>query len=321
MSDIAAANALINKHFVDRWIVRDSFYAGALATDVVAEINAGRYGVAFQVFAQLQARQFASSDIVNVARGVVDALDQNRLTFIATSSRDGLLLIRMMARVLRANASGNARSPRALKLNTAIAAATPQPRPNVVPTQLSEAEMTWYRAYATRRGYSFDNNICWDLPTSGTGFTTYNVDDLRGRDHGDQYGYDQIGTRATIDAMINIGVEWNRLHADRLIQYGDVSRPGGMNTPDHSTHENGKAFDMRALRNDTATGNAGRVPTPSSPAYDRALTKEFILLVRRLYPGSTVYYNDTQIYNDAAFRAFVSYSRDHDDHLHVMLNI
>ena len=322
MDVIGQANALINKHYVDRiWPLNDSFFALKLAADVVNEINGTRLGVAFHVFSQLQKRGFASSDIVNVARGVVDAFDQGRINAIAMTSNEGLLLIKIIAVILKTNAAANATSARAVKLNTAILAATPKPKPpNVVAVQITQTELTWYESYAKTKKLSFNKDISWDLPTSGTGFTTYNTDDLKGK-NGDLYGYDQIGTKATIDAMINIGVEWNKLHSDRMLQYGDVSRPGGMDTPDHATHMDGKAFDMRPIRNDALTGNAARVPSPSDPAYHRDHTKEFILLVRRLYPGTTVYYNDSQIYNDKAYSSFVSRKAKHDDHLHIMLKI
>lgn len=318
MDEVGRANGLIDKHFVDRFLIRDSFYAGELAKDVVFQIYLFQLGVAFHVFSQLQKRQFASSDIVNVARGVVDSFTQTQLNAYATL-KDGLLLIKIMALILRTSLPQNAASPRAIKLNGAIQSVQPKPKPNVVAVQLSQTEITWYETYAKEKGLSFDASITWDLPTSGTGFTTYNIDDLKGK-KGDDYGYDQIGTKETIDAMINIGVEWNKLHADRLIQYGDVSRPGGMDTPDHSTHMDGKAFDMRPLRNDANVGSAGRVPTPSDPAYNRAYTKEFMLLVRKLYPGTTIYYNDSTINNDAAF-SFVTRMSHHDDHLHVMLKL
>ncbi len=160
---------------------------------------------------------------------------------------------------------------------------------------------------------TFDASVCWKLPTQGTGFTTYNVDDLKGK-RNDVYGYDQIGTKETIDAMIKLAGEWNSLHPDKLLQYGDISRPGGINTPDHGTHMNGKAFDMRLLRNDSQLLGL----TYNDKAYHRDFTKEFILIAVKLFSGTTVYFNDSVLHKDSETRSYVSPMGGHDDHLHVM---
>ena len=132
----------------------------------------------------------------------------------------------------------------------------------------------------------------------------------------DKYGYDQIGTKETVEAMIQIAREWKVLHSDRLLQYGDVSRPGGINTPDHSEHNTGKAFDMRPLRKD---GRLEGLTHGQKSVYSFELTKEFILLAVRLYPGTTVYFNDKALYQeDAHTKNIVDPSPKHDDHLHVM---
>ncbi|MGI8787729.1 MAG: hypothetical protein ACR2HG_08225 [Pyrinomonadaceae bacterium] len=160
------------------------------------------------------------------------------------------------------------------------------------------------------------------LPVSGVGFVIYNPDDFKNDKSykalkDTEYGYDQIGTKETIEAMMRIAKEWNALHPDRLLQYGDISRPGGINTPDHGTHNNGKVFDVRPLRNDSQTGNAAKL-TYGDPTYDRNLTKEFILLVRKLYPGTKFYFNDKKIWEDREFNSFVERRGGHDNHLHVI---
>jgi len=35
-----------------------------------------------------------------------------------------------------------------------------------------------------------------------------------------------------------------------ILEIGDISRAGGLDTSAHETHEDGKAFDMRPIRND-----------------------------------------------------------------------
>lgn len=164
----------------------------------------------------------------------------------------------------------------------------------------------------------YDPLICWDLPISGVGFTTYTIDDLRRTTLGDsKYGYDQIGTKETIEAMIQIAKSWNALHPDRLLQYGDISRPGGINTPDHGTHRTGKAFDMRLFRKDA---QAGGFEYTNSGIYSRELTKKFILMVVGLHPGTTVFFNDAELHRiDRETSAIVDSSdKSHINHLHVM---
>ena len=164
----------------------------------------------------------------------------------------------------------------------------------------------------------YDPAICWDLPENGVGFTTYRIDDLKKESLGElKYGYDQIGTKETIEAMIRVAKEWNVLHPDRLLQYGDISRPGGINTPDHGTHKTGKAFDMRLLRKD---GLLEGCKYNQTLVYSRELTKEYILLVLRLYPGTAIYFNDAELNNkDSDTKNFVDPSdASHDNHLHAM---
>lgn len=116
--------------------------------------------------------------------------------------------------------------------------------------------------------------------------------------------------------MISIAAEWiaDSSHT-RNLEYGDVSRPGGVNTPDHATHNNGKAFDIRPMRK---SGSGGFDYTQTS-IYDQSLTKDFILLIVRLYPGTTFYFNDSALNTtDRATRDYVSPSGGHNNHLHVM---
>jgi len=116
--------------------------------------------------------------------------------------------------------------------------------------------------------------------------------------------------------MIRLAKEWNALHSDRLLQYGDIARPGGINTPDHSTHKTGKAFDVRLQRKDNSTGGFSYTQTA---VYNQPLTKEFILLGVQLYPGTTFLFNDPVLNEtDKDTRDIVNPSAGHNDHLHVM---
>lgn len=211
------------------------------------------------------------------------------------------------------------------------------------PRQLSQTEMDYYAAYNQTdavmwenvnkvyvanggRRNDFDPTVCWQLPRNGTGFVVYNQNDLhkdypmaKRANFKDDYGYDQIGTKETIEAMIHIAREWANLNTGRELQYGDISRPGGINTPDHKTHNNGRAFDIRPLRKDSLTGKEGNLTYTMTGVYDQNLTKKFILLVVGLYPGTTFYFNDPQLDGvDKETKNLVRSMGGHNDHLHVM---
>lgn len=212
------------------------------------------------------------------------------------------------------------------------------------PRQLSQTEMDYYDAYNrtdaimwenvkkvyySNRGKrnDFDSSICWQLPMSGAGFVVYNQNDLhkdypmaKRANFKDDYGYDQIGTKETIDAMIYIAKEWANLNTGKQLQYGDISRPGGVNTPDHKTHDDGRAFDVRPIRKDSLVGDAAKLTFRDTSVYDQNLTKNFILLILKLYPGTKFLFNDPKLHrDDPELNSFVTdSSTDHDNHLHVI---
>jgi N-acetylmuramoyl-L-alanine amidase/peptidoglycan hydrolase-like protein with peptidoglycan-binding domain len=163
---------------------------------------------------------------------------------------------------------------------------------------------------------AFDEDIVWELPEKGEGYVIYNRNDLAGRKgYEDDKGLDEIGTKDTIEKIIAIAKEWNKIHSDQPLQIGDISRPGGIDTPDHDTHMDGEAFDIRPLRKKDGTG--GFTYTDTS-IYSPDLTKEFIKLVRKSYPSTTFYFNDKDIYEHRDFKSFVTKKGGHDNHLHVM---
>ena len=199
------------------------------------------------------------------------------------------------------------------------------------PRRLSEEQIAFY----TERGRNqpigiikggkvkgarrlFDPEVIWELPDGGTGYVVYNRNDVdgrttKGKSIGDKLGLDQIGTLETIERIMNIAREWNVLYPDRPLEIGDVSRPGGINTTEHQTHV-GTEFDVRAQSKSKTIGGL----TWKSSDYSYPLTKEFMLLVRRLYPTTTFHFNDTQILKDKDTRDFTTPAGGHDDHLHVM---
>ena len=107
---------------------------------------------------------------------------------------------------------------------------------------------------------------------------------------------------------------WNRDNHNGLIQIGDLSRPGGLDTTQHEGHEDGKIFDMRPLRNDGLTGPLDF----NSPSYSQESTKEFIRSVKRLYPSSRIIFNDPDIAGQGEFNYVESDNQHiHDNHLHI----
>lgn len=200
-------------------------------------------------------------------------------------------------------------TPKLVQLRVLISTVGRTPNITLQPRQLTQAEIDEYKAKPG--GNNFDMDIIWELPESGPGFVAYNRNDEAAD------GLDQIGTKETCERIIAIAAEWHTLHSDRILQIGDISRPGGLDTSQHQTHEDGKIFDMRPLRNDNLTG---AVNYTNSSAYDVGLTKEFIKLARQKVAGTTVLFNDKAIHkDDAELSPFVNSSdSSHNNHLHVM---
>lgn len=190
------------------------------------------------------------------------------------------------------------------------------------------ATLTNYDPRAYRKLFDFEmpangkSQICWELPVEGDGFISYNRNDET------VDGLDQIGTYQTIQAILTIaktmrGKTMNGQPCP-ILEIGDISRAGGLDTSVHETHEDGKAFDMRPLRNDGQITKKA-FTWKQVPPYHRAWTCEVIRTILRLYSGSIIYFNDEEIYKDPEFRGkVVRYGVDgapesHDNHLHVIL--
>jgi hypothetical protein len=122
-------------------------------------------------------------------------------------------------------------------------------------------------------------DVCWELPSEGNGlYSTYNRNDELAD------GLDQIGTYQTIQAILTLAKAWKNRNTGAILEIGDISRAGGLDTSAHETHEDGKAFDMRPLRNDGGSGTPiGLDATSYHPLYHRDWTKAFIKLVQNLY--------------------------------------
>ena len=202
-----------------------------------------------------------------------------------------------------------------LLFKTLVDGAKVKPNDTSQPRKLSDAEIAAYKKKA-RKGATFNEDIVWEIPQSGTGFVTYNRNDVAAD------GLDEIGTKETIEAIIRLAREWAAYPPNknaRLLQIGDISRPGGLDTSQHQGHEDGKIFDVRPLRNDGATGKGANL-NYNSPSYDQDLTKEFIRFTKKLYPNIFIRFNDGAI---AGKGEFTYVHKDggggtvHNDHLHL----
>lgn len=189
------------------------------------------------------------------------------------------------------------------------------PNNTAQPKKISDAEIAKYRLEAKKKKQTFNEDIIWELPDGGTGFVTYNRNDVK------IDGLDQIGTKETIEAIIRLAQEWsvNPDNKDgRKLQIGDISRAGGLDTSEHKGHEDGKIVDIRLLRKDSATGKGANL-NYNNPSYDQDLTKMFIKMVKKLYPSIFIRFNDGDIAGKGEFTYVHKDTRGttHDDHLHL----
>ena len=136
------------------------------------------------------------------------------------------------------------------------------------------------------------------LRDGGRGYRTYNRD-----------GTDQFGLASTIRNIEILAEAWADRHPDINIFVGDISRRNGGRFPPHSSHKDGRDVDLRPFRHN---GVPGPVEV-GNPAYDHALTRELVLLIRELFPGVKVLFNDPVLIKANLTRFFAG----HHNHLHV----
>ncbi len=138
------------------------------------------------------------------------------------------------------------------------------------------------------------------LPESGPGFRTYS------REAG---GADQFARAATINNLLQLAAAWDTENPGLKISIGNLSRRGGGPFPGHKSHKDGRDADLRPLRH---SGEPG--PTNiKDPSYDHALTRKLVLLIRRLFPGVKIFFNDPILVAAKLTQLVPS----HNDHLHV----
>jgi len=148
------------------------------------------------------------------------------------------------------------------------------------------------------------------LPESGEGFRTF----LR-----EAGGATQFGTLKGITALVDLARAWFQKHPEVALQYGHISRKGGgpffstvnPGTLAHDTHRDGRTVDVRPIRKD----NAMSPVDVRHDQYDRARTKELVLMIRERHPGVDIILNDSTFNAAGLTRRF----KGHFDHLHVRL--
>lgn len=142
------------------------------------------------------------------------------------------------------------------------------------------------------------------LPHSGLGFGIYGW-------HGGQYG-----THWTIAAIKDLGFKWYFMFPDTPVAVGNISKLNGADfSEDHQTHLSG--FDV----------DFGAFPLPNTPAakdttvplcywekdYSQSRTRSFFWLVYKLYPKSSILFNDPVLIGEG----ICIHSGGHDNHFHV----
>ena len=307
--DKTRANALIDKY--DGWF--SSLDVNGLCDELSITVMSYTYTV-FEVFNVMSERGYSQTALEQVATNLINRINQTNLIELAKSMHGTILLNRVQYLM---NCEANPNQTVCQHIAVGVQRANEKLReqdkkkPNDTgqPRKLTDVEIAYYKAKVPKGG-KFDEAIVWDLPSNGTGFVVYNPDDmqkdLKGRaKYNDNYGYDQIGTKATIDSVIRLATEWSMIHPQRLLQIGDINRPGGIDTPDHLGHVTGVEVDVRPLRNDSLTGKTANLDY-NSPAYDQGLTIELIRLIIRLFPSARMHFNDPKIYNDSEFRGIVT---------------
>jgi peptidoglycan hydrolase-like protein with peptidoglycan-binding domain len=148
------------------------------------------------------------------------------------------------------------------------------------------------------------------LPDGGVGFKTF----LR-----EPGGATQFGTEKGINQLIELARAWNEIHPEVDVQYGHISRKGGIpffssvnpGKLAHQSHRDGRTVDIRQIRKDNAMAGTDI----DSSSYDQARTRELVLLIRARFPGVRILNND----DDFIAERLTQFFKGHRDHLHVFL--
>jgi hypothetical protein len=136
------------------------------------------------------------------------------------------------------------------------------------------------------------------VPVSGVGFVTNNRTDNS-----------HFATQVIHDLLIKVAGLWHAQQPDHPISIGQISHRGGGPFPPHHQHQHGVEADMRPL----SKSGADLHLTFESAEYSRALTREFVQLLRANARMHRVFFNDPELIAES----LTSHASGHDNHLHL----
>ena len=137
---------------------------------------------------------------------------------------------------------------------------------------------------------------------SGFGYYSYGKGDWTKR---------QWGTKATLEALLDIAKQFKLSYPMSPIAIGDISLEFGGYMSPHGTHQDGIHIDLRPCRKDDLM-----LPvTYTAAEYDQAKTKVLIDLFLSHKNVKNILFNDPEIYKLPR----VSYYDGHHDHFHVTM--
>lgn len=120
-------------------------------------------------------------------------------------------------------------------------------------------------------------------------------------------GASQFAHPSMMTAILRVENEWRRIDSRRF-GVGDISLAGGVDHPQHQSHESGLEVDIRPVRKD---GRQEPVTWQDS-IYDFEATEKLIGLFHLYANARVILFNDLRI-------AFVKRAIAHDNHFHVQL--
>jgi hypothetical protein len=314
--DKTRANALIDKY--DGYF--SSLNVNSLCDELSQTVMTFTYTV-FQVFEVMSERGYSQTALEQVATNLMDRINPTNVIELAKSMH-GTILLNRVQYLMNCEANPNQTVCRQIAVGFQRANEKLREEDKKKPNdtgqiqRLTAEEIAYYKTKVPKGG-KFNEEIVWDLPTSGTGFIVYNQDDLK-NPKSDIHGYDQIGTKETIDSVMRIARDWS-LQSDQLLQIGDLSRPGGIITPNHHGHRTGKIVDIRPLRNPNIIDERPLYYSDKQ-RYSVELTKEFIRFVRKSNLIALIRFNDGDIAYNQEFNGYVlkdGKGTVHDNHLHL----
>lgn len=133
-------------------------------------------------------------------------------------------------------------------------------------------------------------------------YKTYGGESVKQRQEG-QYG--QQSTIAKIEKIAEAFAGQNPMS----IYVGDISKKGGGNFPEHSSHREGTQVDIRPVHN----LGLNEPVSWSGPNYNQAATMMLIHEIKRQHPNAVILFNDPKLVEMGLTKPY----KGHDNHMHV----